>query len=72
MWISTDQHPDLVWFDASESEPIDTDPGWKRYLDATTTTIADRVLFAAKFSCAVVSTWIILRGLTVLDQAGVL
>lgn len=72
MWISTDQHPDLVWFDASESKPIDTDPGWKRYLDATTTTITDRVLFAAKFSGAVVSTWILLRGLTVLDQAGVL
>lgn len=72
MWISTDPHPDLVFFDLSESKPIDTDPGWTRYLDATTTTFADRVLFAAKFSGAVVSTWIILRGLAVLDQAGVL
>ncbi len=72
MWISTDPHPDLAWFDLSESKPIDTDPGWKRYLDASTTTIADRVLFAGKFSGAVVSTWILLRALSVLDQAGVL
>lgn len=70
MWISTDTHPDLVWFDASESKPIDTEAGWKRYLDSTST--ASRIIFGLKFSGGVVATWVILRALNYLDQVGVL
>lgn len=70
MWISTDPHPDLAWFDASESKPIDTESGWKQYLDSTST--AHRIIFGLKFSGGVVATWMILRALTYLDQVGVL
>ena len=70
MWISTDPHPDLVRFDVSESKPIDTEAGWKRYLDSTST--ASRIIFSLKFSGGVVSAWAILRALNYLDQVGVL
>lgn len=70
MWISTDPHPDLVRFDASKSRPIDTESGWKRYLDSTST--AGRIIFGLKFSGGVVSAWAILRALNYLDQVGVL
>ena len=70
MWISTDPHPDLVRFDASQSKPIDTESGWKRYLDSTST--ASRIVFGLKFSGGVVSAWAILRALNYLDQVGVL
>ena len=70
MWISTDPHPDLVFFDLSESRPIDTEAGWKRYLDSTSA--ASRIIFGLKFSGGVVATWAILRALNYLDQVGVL